>query len=369
MPTCEKIYEVFKKNDLLYFTGVPDTIIKHWISFIIDNEDKFIHRIAANEGTAIAHAAGYYLSTGKIGVVYMQNAGLGNCVNPLTSLVNKDVFGIPVLLMIGWRGEPNEKDEPQHKKMGRAMLPLLDNLEIPYVILSAEKIEEQIKDAKEKALNQNSPVAVIVKKGLFNEYKEKIKEKNIFPLTREEAIHAIVDNLDGNEIIVSTTGKTSRELFEYREKKQQGHSKDFYVVGSMGHTSAIAMEIACQKPIKKVYIFDGDGALLMHTGTLATIGFYAPKNLIHIVFDNCSHESTGGQPTVSRNIDIAAIALACRYENAKICTTKDDVIKNIRNFHSGPVMFIIKVKVGSRKDLGRPSLAPEDNKNSFMNAF
>ncbi|NQT21930.1 MAG: phosphonopyruvate decarboxylase, partial [Candidatus Omnitrophica bacterium] len=282
MISCENIHEVFKKNGIEYFTGVPDSILKEWINYVVDNEDKIVHRIAANEGAAIGHVVGYYLSTDKVGVVYMQNSGLGNAVNPLTSLADSDVFGIPMLLMIGWRGEPGKNDAPQHKKMGKVMLPLLDVLGIPYEILNDEDMSEQIKNAKEKAKKEDTPVALIVKKGFFSGYIAKKKEGDILGLCREEAIHTVVDTFNGDEIVVATTGKISRELSEYRQARGQKHDKDFYVVGSMGHACAIAMEIACQRPEKKVYLFDGDGALMMHTGTMATIGYYAPENLFHI---------------------------------------------------------------------------------------
>ncbi|NQT46819.1 MAG: phosphonopyruvate decarboxylase [Candidatus Omnitrophica bacterium] len=367
MISCEKIHKVFEKNNIGYFTGVPDSILKEWISYIVDNEDKLVHRIAANEGAAIGHAAGYYLSTGKIGVVYMQNAGLGNAVNPLTSLTDNDVFGIPMLLIIGWRGEPGKKDAPQHAKMGKVMLPLLDTLGISYEILNAKNINDQIKSAKEKAERENIPVALIVKRDFFSEYIEKKNRQKTLELSREEAIYTIVDTFNGDEIVVATTGKISRELFECRQARGQKHNGDFYVVGSMGHASAIAMEIACQRPEKKVYLFDGDGALIMHAGTMATIGYYAPENLFHIVFDNCCHESTGGQPTVSDKIDIATIARGCNYKNANICFRKEDIIRKVRGFKKGPVALIIKVKKGSRVDLGRPKISPRDNKKEFMN--
>lgn len=367
MITCDKAADVLINNDLTYFTGVPDTVLKSWIHYVENNEDKFTHRIAANEGAAIAHAAGYYLSTGKLGVVYMQNSGLGNAVNPLVSLADSNVFGIPMLLMIGWRGEPGERDEPQHMKMGRIMLPLLDSLELPWEILSTEKIDKQIKMAKEKAVEKSTPVALIVKKGFFDEHKSMKNKDNSLQLSREKAIHTIVDMFDGDEIVVATTGKTSRELFESRKARDQDCSGDLYVVGSMGHAGAIAVDVACQKPDRKVYIFDGDGALIMHAGTLATIGAYAPKNLIHVVFDNCCHESTGGQPTVSDKIDIAAMARSCSYADAKICFNEEEVKKGIRNIQDGPAMLVVKVKPGSRDDLGRPTMAPAEHKKSFMN--
>jgi len=366
MVTCERLYEAFKANDLVYFTGVPDSTFKQWMSFLADNEERIINRIAANEGNAIAHASGYYLATGKVGVVYMQNSGLGNCVNPLTSLADPEVFGIPMILMIGWRGEPEQKDEPQHKKMGRVMLPLLEALEIPSLILDENKFEEQIKSIKKEAEAKSMPVALIVKRGLLKDYSEARKKGSIFPLTREEAIKTVIDTFTGNEVVISTTGKTSRELFEYREAIHQGHETDFYTVGSMGHSTSIALEIALQKPEKRVYVFDGDGALIMHAGSLATIGRYASPNLIHIVFDNNSYESTGGQPTVSDTTDIASIALGSGYKEATICSTKDEIVKTLKGISKKLAMIVIKVRKGSREDLSRPTLSPVENKVTFM---
>lgn len=366
MITCERLYEIFKKNNLVYFSGVPDSVFKPWMSYLADNGDKLINRIASNEGSAVAHAVGYYLATNKIGVVYLQNSGLGNCINPLTSLADPDVFSIPMILMIGWRGEPGKKDEPQHKKIGRIMLSLLKELEIPYEILEIGRIEEQIKKAKNKAECESMPVALIVRNGFFEAYDLGVKGENEFILTREEAIKAVVDAFDGTEIIVSTTGKISRELFEYRKKKSMGHSNDFYTVGSMGHCASIAMEIAKQKPGKKIYVFDGDGAVIMHAGTLGAIGFYAPDNLIHIVFDNNCYESTGGQPTVSNKIDMTTIAKGFGYKDAVICTTEEKITQRIKNYAKMPVMIIIKIIKGSRQDLSRPTLTPIENKKSFM---
>lgn len=364
--TCEKLNKIFTLNDIVYFSGVPDSTFKGWMTFLANNEDKLINRIAANEGAAIAHTVGYYLSTGKIGVVYMQNSGLGNCVNPLTSLADNDVFGIPMILMIGWRGEPGRKDEPQHKKMGKITLPLLNTLEIPYEVIEENKIEEQLRNTKVEAEKSSMPIALIIQKGMIEDYRVVLKEEERYPMQREEAIRIIVDTLNEDDVIVSTTGKISRELFGYRKTMNNDLGNDFYTIGSMGHCSAIALEIAKQKPEKRVYIFEGDGSVIMHAGTLATIGNYGSENLIHVVFDNNSYESTGGQPTVSDTIDIARIAKGCGYRDAFICSEKEEIIEKIKNVGRGPVMLNIKVRKGSRKDLLRPTISPLENKNRLM---
>jgi len=370
MFSCEKLFEIFKKNDLLFFTGVPDSTFKDWMKFLADEHgEKLTNIIACNECEAIAIAAGYNLATGKIGVAYMQNSGEGKTVNPLTSLCDPEVYSIPVLLMIGWRGEPGKKDEPQHKKMGRITIPLLETLEIPYKILpeNIEEAEKIMLEMKEKAKEKNSPVAVIVKKETLEKYEEKKKSKTDYEMQREDAIKVIIDNLDGSEAVVSTTGKASRELFEYREELGQGHSKDFLTVGSMGCSASIANAIALQKPDKQIFIFDGDGAVLMQMGTLATIGHYKAKNLYHIVFDNEAHDSTGGQSTVSPTAKFDKVALACGYNAAKTVETKADLEEEIKKMKSseGPQMLVVKVNKGARKDLGRPTRTPIENKEDF----
>jgi len=370
MFSCEKLFEIFKKNNLLFFTGVPDSTFKDWMTFLADEHGKRLTNIiACNECEAIAVAAGYYLATGKIGVVYMQNAGEGKTVNPLTSLCDPEVYSIPVLLMIGWRGEPGKKDEPQHKKMGRITLNLLETLEVPYKILpdKIEEAEKVILEMKVKAEKTKSPIAIIIKTGLLEEYEAKNKAKINFEMTREDAIKAIVGNLNGNEAIISTTGKTSRELFEYRVIRGE-KPMDFYTVGSMGCSASIANAIALQKTNRKVFVFDGDGAVIMQMGALATIGHYKAKNLYHIIFDNEAHDSTGGQPTVSSTVNFEKIALACGYKGAKTVKTKVELEKAIKEMRAseGPQMMVIKVNKGARKDLGRPTTTPIENKEGFM---
>ena len=363
--TVEELYKIFSETDLTYFTGVPDSTFKSWMSFLSCNEDKLQNRIAVNEGAAIAHATGYHLSTGKTGVVYLQNSGLGNCVNPLTSLTDKEVYSIPMLLMIGWRGEPGVKDEPQHIKMGAITKELLDVLDVPYFLLEEGSAINVIKEAKEQAIKESRPVALIVKKDLLSSY-EGIKSGDTqAELTREEVIEFITREVAA-DVVVGTTGKTSRELFELREKLKQGHGQDFYTVGSMGHASAIALEISLQKNNKKVLVLDGDGALLMHMGGLATVGNYGQKNLIHVVFDNECHESTGGQPTVSKSIDLVQLAKACSYDAPQACKSFIDIMNVLSIKDNKPKFIVIKVKPGSRKDLGRPTLTPLQNKEAFM---
>ncbi len=368
MINCNDLADIFKKKDLTFFTGVPDSTFKEWMSFLADGNG-LTNIVACNECEAIAIAAGYHLSTEKMGIVYMQNSGLGKTVNPITSLASREVYAIPMILMIGWRGEPGEKDEPQHKMMGRIMLDLLGTLEIPYKIFpdnmgEAEKI---IEEAKRIAEMEKSPVAIIIKEKTFEEYKSKDFSEKKYEMNREEAIKIIIENIENNAVIISTTGKTSRELFEFRAARGE-KQKDFLTVGSMGCSASIAAEIALQKPERKVYCLDGDGAVLMQMGALSTIGSYKPKNFVHIILDNFSYDSTGGQQTNSKSVDFEKIALACSYKNVKTVESKNDLINFINEIKSldGPKMIVVKINKGARSNLGRPTSTPIENKERFM---
>lgn len=363
-------YKWLDRNEIDFFSGVPDSLLKDICAYITDNTSKDKHIIAANEGNAIALAAGSNMATNKIPVVYLQNSGIGNTVNPLLSLADKQVYSIPMLLMIGWRGEPGVKDEPQHITQGEATLELLKAMKIPYLILSRDEKNayQELMQAISTIKENCSPYAIVIRKNTFEKYSIKSQLNSSLELFREDAIQTMVDQLKGDEIIVSTTGKTSRELFEIREKLKQPHHTDFLTVGSMGHTSQIALGIALSKPEKKVICLDGDGAMLMHMGGLAIIGNRAPENYIHVVINNGAHESVGGQPTVGLNMDIPQIAKATNYKSALTVKTKEELIQSLKQIspESCPVLIEIQVKVGSREDLGRPTIKPIDNKNNFM---
>lgn len=359
--------KLLKESGFNFFTGIPDSTLKEWLLTLVEKEN---HIIAVNEGEALSIASGYYLASGKPGCVYLQNSGLGNMVNPLTSLCDKEVYGIPVLLIIGWRGEPGAPDEPQHIKMGKIIFPLLDTLEIPYGFLpdNLKDAEQVVLQAKKTMEAEEMPYAIVIKKGLFEKIKSEKNENSKKEITREEAIKIIVDALSHNAVIVSTTGKTSRELFEYREASGSGHVKDFLTVGSMGFASSIAFGIAQAKKNKKIVVFDGDGAVLMHLGNMATIGNYAPSNFLHIVFDNGSYESTGGQITVSKSVDFCGIAESCGYKNILQALSAEEIINFLKEIQQkdGPNFLVIKIKSWSRPDLGRPTRTPAENKKDFM---
>jgi phosphonopyruvate decarboxylase len=372
MIEVKEFYNELLRNEIDFFTGVPDSLLKSFCAYIKDSVSNEKNIIAANEGNAIGLAAGYYLATGKIGLVYMQNSGIGNALNPLASLTDKLVYSIPMLLVIGWRGEPNKKDEPQHKKQGLITTQTLDMLGIKYDILdettSNSEMRLKLKKAYEDMMENSEPYALVIKKDTFDEYKLKNNPISNLEMTREDAIEILVSNIKEDSVIVSTTGMASRELFEVREKNNEGHNKDFLTVGSMGHASQIALGIALNKKDKEVFCIDGDGALLMHMGGLAIIGNQKIKNFRHILINNGAHDSVGGQETVGFKIDTLAIARACGYAECYSCSSREELIGLSEEIKSseGSVFLEIRVKKGARKDLGRPTTTPIENKNAFM---
>lgn len=358
----DKLFSLLSKKNLTFYTGVPCSIFKDLIICLNKNK-KVQHIRATSEGEAIGLAAGYYLSTGKIPIVYMQNSGLGNAVNPLTSLADKEVYSIPILLFISWRGEPGVKDEPQHIKMGRILLPLLDVLEIPHLVANPSQIGKQITSLTDKAKKQQRPVALIFKEGQVAKLESQLEKSNS-GLTREQVLEELLKKI-GTGIVVSTTGKTSREIFEIREKRHQGHQQDFLMVGSMGCALATGLSLKLNTK-KKVYVIDGDGAVLMKMGTLATVGSYAPKNFTHIIIDNGAYESTGGQCTSSTIIDWKGLLRSVGYRDTTIINSEAKFKKISFIKLTSPAAIVIKVAPGSRKDLGRPTTTPIQNRDAFM---
>ena len=363
-------YKKLISHGVEFFTGVPDSLLKEFCLCIDDSivEDK--HIIAANEGNAVALAAGYYLAQKSIPLVYMQNSGLGNAINPLLSLCDSDVYSIPLLVLVGWRGEPGVKDEPQHTKQGKVQLELLKALDIPYKIISQNdnQFAMQISNGVEIAKTENRPVVFLIKKGTFEKYTTEIEKSPIQCMKREEALEIILRNLDDNTIVVSTTGKTSREIFEIREKNGQSHEQDFLTVGSMGHCSAIALGIALAKPHRQVVCIDGDGAMLMHLGSLTSIAILKPKNFRHILMNNEVHESVGGQKTAAKELDMTAIVNSLGSSKIFNAKTPADLEQKFIDFVScpGPSFLEVKIQSGSRENLGRPTIKPVDNKENFM---
>lgn len=373
MFSCIDFVKVLQKNNIGFFTGVPDSLLKDACLCISETIEE--HYITANEGAAIGLATGNYLSTGRVPVVYMQNSGLGNAVNPLSSLTHEKIYSIPMILLIGWRGEPNQPDEPQHIKMGAITEAILKALDIPVFHLekSAANPEKQLEDAIQLSKSSLSPVALLVSKGFFSPY---VQTKNTLPsqthlMSREDAIKEVArltDRID-NSVIIATTGMISRELFSYRHGMGE-IGKDFYVVGSMGHASEIAAGFALGSNNKRVFCFDGDGALIMHLGSLLIEKTIVPESFCHIVFDNEAHDSVGGQPTAAQYVSLERVAEGCGYQSISKVTSLaelEPIFSDIINRKAGPHFVLIKVKRGNRADLMRPTLTPQENKKLFWN--
>ncbi len=353
-----------------FFTGVPDSQITPLCNYLINTyEISNEHIIAANEGNAVALAAGYHLSTGKIPCVYLQNSGLGNIINPVASLLNDKIYAIPCVFVVGWRGEPNVHDEPQHVFQGEITLKLLETMDIDYMVIDKNTTENELENRMNQfksVLDNGKSVAFVIKKGGLS-YDQKVNYKNNNSTLREEIIHHIT-NVSQKDIIVSTTGKTSRELFEIREKNVQSHKYDFLTVGSMGHSSSIALGVALNKPNIRIWCIDGDGAALMHMGSMAVIGAKSPSNYVHVLINNGSHESVGGQPTVANSLNFCQIALGCGYKASYHVTNLnelDDILYEIDR-KQGPIFIEVNSAIGSRDNLGRPTTTPIENKIAFM---
>ena len=368
----EEFIDYLQEIDIDFFAGVPDSQLKGFCNLLLQKygiSEK--HVVCANEGAAVALGTGYYLATGKVPLVYMQNSGIGNAINPIASLINEKVYDIPMMFVVGWRGEPNVKDEPQHVFQGEITLELLECMGITYKIIDAATTVDEFKKAMRefrKLLDHNKQVAIVVKKGSFDEVKQPdlgIKNREI---SREEAIEMITRMAPPKSVFISTTGKASRELFEIREQYAEGHQSDFLTVGSMGHSSMIALGVAMRKKEHRVYCIDGDGALLMHMGSLGVIGARAPKNYVHILLNNEVHETVGGMPTVIRNMDIPTIVKGAGYKNVFMVETKKELYDclEIAKTVEGPVFIEIMVNLFTRKDLGRPATTPIQNKQLFM---
>lgn len=351
MVNVEQFVAALSASGVDFFTGVPDSLLKNFCAYVTDHCDEN-HVIAANEGGAVGLASGHYLATGKPALVYMQNSGQGNAVNPLASLADLDVYSIPMILLVGWRGMPGVHDEPQHVKQGKITISLFETMGIPTTVIPEEGWEDVVSAAVEQAIAEKRPVALVVKKGLFGDYSLQNKKADIAEVKRETAIENLLNELPKDSVIVSTTGMISRELYETRVRRGEGHEHDFLTVGSMGHAIMIALGIAQAQPNRKVVCLDGDGASIMQMGNMAIAGQSAAANLTHIVLNNAAHDSVGGQPTVGGAIDLPAIAAAVGY-----------------NQPGHPIFRQVLVAKGARKDLGRPKEPPQENKVLFMKSL
>lgn len=364
----EKFVEIIGAD---FYTGVPDSQLKALCNYLMDRYgiDPKHHVIAANEGNCTALAAGYHLATGKIPVVYLQNSGEGNIINPVASLLNDKVYAIPTVFIVGWRGEPGVHDEPQHIYQGEVTVKLLEDMDIRTFIVGSDTTEADLSSAMEEfrgILEKGKDVAFVIRKGALTDA-PKVEYKNNNTMLREEIIRHIVA-VSKEDPIVSTTGKASRELFEIREANGQSHKYDFLTVGSMGHSSSIALGVAVQKPDRKVWCIDGDGAVLMHMGSMAVLGANKPSNLVHVVINNAAHETVGGMPTVAGSIDLVGIAKSCGYPNAVCVNSFTELDRELEEAKIKNELSLIEVKcsIGAREDLGRPTTTALENKKNFM---
>lgn len=365
-----KVFGFFKQSGVNFVAGVPDSLLKYFCAYVADHLPQQQHVIAANEGSAVGLAAGHYLASGNPALVYLQNSGLGNTVNPVLSLADPAVYGIPMVLMVGWRGAPGVKDEPQHVKQGAVTVSMLESMEVPVFIGDADSDwKSLVQDAVAKAKDVSGPVALVVKPNSFAKYElvSGVEASAVLP-SREAAIEAVLESIPTNTAIVSTTGMASRELFELRVARGDGHGRDFLTVGSMGHASQIALGIALAKPDQPVLCLDGDGAIIMHTGALSTVGQLRPKNLVHVVLNNGAHDSVGGQPTASANVSFVELAKASGYPRAVLVDSVDGIGPALREAFNAaePSLVELRIRPGARGDLGRPTSTPQENKEVFM---
>ena len=357
-------------KDYDFFTGVPDSLLKPLSNHLMATYGiSKNHIIAANEGNSVALAAGYHLATGKVPVVYMQNSGIGNAINPVASLMNDKVYGIPCIFIVGWRGEPGVYDEPQHVYQGEVTVKLLEDMDIRTFVIRKDTAQEEVKaqlTAWEPLLVVGKQVAFVVRNGAL-ESDSGVKYRNAHGMLREDILRRIVAVTE-DDIVVCTTGKASRELYEIREANGQGHERDFLTVGSMGHSASIALGIALHQPGKKVWCVEGDGSALMHMGAMAVIGANEPKNLVHIVINNAAHDTVGGMPTVAGRIDLVRIAEGCGYPNAAKADHFDILDGELDKAKARSELCFIEVAcaMGARDDLGRPTTTAKENKERFM---
>lgn len=373
MIDCSEFIAGLRTSNINLVTGVPDSLLKDICACFSSQLAPEQHIIATNEGSAVGLAIGHYLSTANPALVYMQNSGLGNIVNPISSLADPLVYAIPMVLMVGWRGEMQDdqsqiSDEPQHLKQGRITLTQLDTLGIPYTVVHAntDAIASVLQKVASDAIERGGPAALVVRKNTFAPFDYPSQAQTTAELSREEAIRQIISVLPDDACIVSTTGMASRELFEIRANTKAGHQRDFLTVGGMGHASQIAAGIAFSQPHRRVVCIDGDGALLMHSGSLA-ISADCP-NLIHIVLNNAAHDSVGGQPTKGNTLRFDKIAAAFGYRHTDQAIDSLELLEKLNHLLklNGSIFLEISCRRGARKDLGRPDRTPTQNKSDFM---
>lgn len=370
MMRAQELLQNLEHMGIKVITGVPDSTLKAFCDGLQLHGENFRHYVAVNEGAAVGIAMGSYLASGKPACVYLQNSGIGNIVNPLTSLANSEIYGIPMLFIIGWRGEPGVKDEPQHVFMGKITCRMMETLEVPYAVIDKNTTSEKLQEILEEAdqhLKKQEQFAIIVKKGTFDS-DEKFVWDNGCSLGREQALGSLLELLPENACIVSTTGKISRELYEQSNRRKGSHENIFMTVGGMGHASMIAYGIAQENPGRRVICVDGDGAVLMHMGTLPFIASRASENFVHVVMNNRAHESVGAMPTDCGSVSLSEMAKAAGYKKVSRVQNENELKQaaELLRESEGPVFVEIQVSLGSRADLGRPAETARENRDDFM---
>ncbi|MDD5947688.1 MAG: phosphonopyruvate decarboxylase [Oscillospiraceae bacterium] len=365
-------YSELKKNGVTFFTGVPDSYLNGFCNYLMENAAGNEHIIAANEGNAVGIAAGHYFATGTLPLLYMQNSGMGNAVNPLASLADKNVYSVPMIWLIGWRGQPGTGDWAQHQLQGEITAKLPEILNIPYDILSndEEKTAKQLAWACQTAMQNRCPVALIAPKGVLAGEKKPTPPDTCYPMSREEAIEAVLDCMPADTIYSATTGRATRELYFLRERRNESHACDFLNVGSMGHASSVALGIALAKPARPVVTFDGDCACMMHMGALTMVSKLNVPNFLHIVLNNGAHESVGGQPSAGFLVDFTAIAKASGYATLDHAVTEKEEIAAAVDIlrKAGKAAFLeIRIHKGLRGKLPPLDISHEGLITGLMN--
>ena len=366
--------EELHKMEIDTIAGVPDSTLKQLCDAIqLDNGKMFKHYVTANEGAAVGLATGVYLATGRPACIYMQNSGEGNIINPLASIANDEVYGIPMLFLIGWRGEPGVKDEPQHVYQGKVTCELLEVMNVSYRVIdkdtTLDELRKYLNEASECFL-QHKQFAIVIKKGTF-ESEASYNWENGYTLIREQALRTILEEMYDDAYFVSTTGKISRELYEQSNQLYGNHDRIFMTVGGMGHASMIAFGVAQADNNRRIVCVDGDGAVMMHMGALAFIADQAPDNLVHIVINNAAHESVGSMPTGFSGHTYANIAKECGYKNVYTVETEQQLRELLNKVKDIKELTLIEVKVAldARKDLGRPLETAAENREHFMKVY
>ena len=366
MVDVKKFVDEFVKNGINFFTGVPDSVLKSLINYISSNKNKKItHRITTNEGSAISLGIGYNLAKKKVPLVYFQNSGIGNAANPLYSLADERIYGIPMILLIGRRGHPRQKDEPQHYRIGDITIQLLKVLNIQSLSMNQRNYKQQINNAKKIAVKQSKPIALIVPMNFFEKFEMTKKKANIELKLRNDFLKIVLNNKTKNDAVVASLGNVSRELFVLNEERNEDHSKTFYTIGAMGHANQIGLEISLHKKKNTTFILDGDGSVQMHMGNLITIGKNSRNKIVHILFNNKVHESTGLHYLANEEIDYQMIFKACGYKKIYKINKPMQLSNILKKKNKGLIAIIIDINPGTIKNLPRPSKKPNYLKSNL----